>query len=654
MRRTTVQLAAAPVAVASLLAGLLTGAPGAVSATVDNATQVQAAAPGDATVVPLQVTGPPSERLNLVVLGDGYTAADMPKFREQVDKHLNIQWSIEPFRSYRSYLNVYMIEVTSAVSGISCDPDDGNTRRDTPLKLEYARVCPAEPNARGITFGPGGQAALNNYVAQIPGVVESNRQTLTLANTNTYGGIGGRNATTSGGNSLGPLISPHELGHSLGNLQDEYPYFARGVPGAPYTGGEPSSIHHTLLTVDQMRDQKRKWWRWLGEESLSGGRIDRFESGQYSNSGIWRPSKHSMMRWLGYAYDQVSRERMVERMSGRRDLGQLSINATPAGAVGPRDVLWVETPHPTYHQLDVTWTVAGRTLRNTRNSRNLELSRRHVRAGDTVTVTVTDPTEFVRDPELRSSGDLTATRSWTVGAPQPAEDVEAAFTASTQNERPVGGKDVVYVETTHPTDRVLDVTWRIDGKPVPGTDNARNLDLGDRKLKPGTHTLTATVTDPADRASSQTREWTIDNAAPQTVATLSGGADARPAAPVPPPRPGGKTTDYRFVESFNMGLDSTDDHEGFVVTEFRLDGDGWHNFYGWPDDPPGSPFRFTPRGTEIKALIYGALSPGGMSWAPFEDRAPGYGKHTVEFRAIDAAGNVSAPQRFTVTVDREG
>ena len=109
-------------------------------------------------IVPLQVTGPTTERLNLVILGDGYTAAEMQKFRDQVDKHLNIQWSFEPFKSYRNYFNVYMIEVESPVSGISCDPDDGNVRRATPLRLEYAGTCPATANARGITFGTGGSA----------------------------------------------------------------------------------------------------------------------------------------------------------------------------------------------------------------------------------------------------------------------------------------------------------------------------------------------------------------------------------------------------------------------------------------------------------------------------------------------------------------
>src|SRR3954468_20941931 len=112
-------------------------------------------------IVPLQVTGPASERLNLVILGDGYTAAEMQKFRDQVDKHLNIQWSFEPFKSYRNYFNVYMIEVESPVSGISCDPDDGNVRRATPLRMQFASTCPAEPNARGITTTQAGTAVVN-------------------------------------------------------------------------------------------------------------------------------------------------------------------------------------------------------------------------------------------------------------------------------------------------------------------------------------------------------------------------------------------------------------------------------------------------------------------------------------------------------------
>ena len=108
---------------------------------------------GSATVVPLQITGPPNE-LNLVIMGDGYQAQELDEFRADVDRNLNVQWSIEPFRSYRHYFNVYRLEVVSQDSGISCDPDDGNVRRNTPLRLNFANVCPAPALARGITYGP--------------------------------------------------------------------------------------------------------------------------------------------------------------------------------------------------------------------------------------------------------------------------------------------------------------------------------------------------------------------------------------------------------------------------------------------------------------------------------------------------------------------
>ena len=79
-------------------------------------------------------------RFVLVVMSDGYTAADMPKYRAHVDKHLNVLWSIEPFRSYRHYFNVYRLEIVSQDSGISCDPDDGNVRRNTPEGKRSTRV----------------------------------------------------------------------------------------------------------------------------------------------------------------------------------------------------------------------------------------------------------------------------------------------------------------------------------------------------------------------------------------------------------------------------------------------------------------------------------------------------------------------------------
>ncbi|WP_339155935.1 M64 family metallopeptidase [Actinomadura luteofluorescens] len=576
------------------------------------AVPVRAAEPADATVVPVQVTGDPAKRFNLVVLGDGYTAADMPKFRAHLAKHLNDLWTIEPFKSYRSYINVYAVEIPSGESGVSCDPALSSPRRNTPLSMAFWSGCRDDGVQRLLVMN---SAAAKTYADLVQGTTVGNRQILALANSDTYGGAGGAYATASGGNAMSALIAPHELGHSLGGLDDEYDYYQRGVPGGTYTGPEPGSIHHTLLTEDAMKAQKQKWWRWLGERSEAGGTIGRYEGGLYSSKGVWRPSRHSMMKTLGYYYDQVARERMTQRISGKVNLVQA--NTPTNAAVGDDRVLWVETMHPTGHSLSVAWTVDGKAVGR---GANLDLSRLHLRKGKhTVEATVSDPTSFVRDPAVRSSAALTQVRTWTVdtGMTTPPENVPADFSSSTPIDKPVGGDSVVYVETTHPVQSVPKVKWVLNGRPVRGGD--RDIDLGRFRLAKGTHTLVA-------RVGSKSRTWTIDAQAPTVAYELSKAAQSQV-------RPG-RTPEYVFDGPFTMRLTGADDRPGVVVSEFRVDGDGWFNYFGWPTDS-SAPWLFTENGTVIDSLTYGKL---------------GKGRHTIEYRAIDPAGNVGKPGKFIATL----
>src|ERR1700712_3709805 len=388
---------------------------------------------GSATVVPLQVTGPPANRFNLVIAGDGYTEAEQDKFMAQVDKHLNVMWSIEPYKSYRNYINVYAIKIISGESGISCDSSLTSPRRTTPLSMAFWGGCSASSVQRLVTVN---NSALSRYTALAPGV----SQRLAIGNSDTYGGAGGANATATGGNSMSALISPHEIGHSLGGLQDEYDYYTRGVLGGCYTGGEPSSVHHTLLTIDQMLAQQKKWWRWIGKPSEAGGLIGRYEGGMYFDKCVWRPSQHSIMKTLGYYYDQVSREVMTSKISGKVKLVDASTPTT--GQVGNTDTLWLGTQHPVDHEVNVTWSLDGTVVPNSAQRRTLLLADLALTPGAThmVTAKVVDPTTFVRDPAIQTGTALTQTLSWTVkdaaNAPGAAEPV--TITGGTQNDRAVG------------------------------------------------------------------------------------------------------------------------------------------------------------------------------------------------------------------------
>ncbi len=567
---------------------------------------------GSAAVVPIQVTGPPANRFDLVIAGDGYTADEQDKFMAQVDKQLNILWSIEPYKTYRNYINVYAIKIISGDSGISCDPDLTSPRKTTPLSMAFWGGCNRNSVQRLVTVS---NSALRQYAALAPG----DSQNLAIANSNTYGGAGGTYATATGGNSMSALIAPHELGHSLGGLQDEYDYYQRGVPGDCYQGGEPNSVHHTLYTIDQMLSGHLKWWRWIGEPSEAGGLIGRYEGGMYFAHCIWRPSRHSIMKTLGYYYDQVSREVMTQRISAKVKLVDAS---TPTDAsVGRDQVVWLETQHPVDHTLDVAWALDGTTVPNSADALDLDLGKLALGAGThTLTATVVDPTPFVRDPAIRDSAALTQTLTWTVGdAPATPVAVAPAITASTPTDRPVGRTDVVYVETTHSTDAPTPVAWTLDGSELTQFAGQRDLPLAGLSLAPGQpHTLTAKVGDDSE-------SWTVDATDAVTTYALS-----QPAAVVS--RPGAEVPHYIFKAPFSMKLTATDDSPGYVVPEFRVDGDGWENFYGWPTDA-NAPFQFSNTGTDIDLLNYGKLA---------------FGTHVIEYRAIDPAGNVAAAKRFIV------
>jgi hypothetical protein len=657
-------------------------------------------------VVPIQVTGPPAERLNLIILGDGYQADQQSIFRADVDRNLAVLWATEPYRTYRDYINVYAVEVASIDYGVRCDPDgrvratDGTIRdtgvregpldtKNTALRMIYQNGC-ADPLSRGTVYGgapvncqaaapyypPGvnpcetGNQAFNRimetYVAPVLGIPRTaqNVQSLAIFNTFTYGGIGGTQATTSGGSPQGPLISMHELGHSLGTLVDEYPYSSRDVIRPCYTGPEPGNFHHTLYTDEQqMIADQAKWFRWLGEDSLSGGKIGLHEGGGMYPCGQRRPSEHSMMRWIGFDLDQIGREHMVARITGMRNSGQMDVQSTTPGAVPHDGVLWAAAGQPKEHALKYTWTAGGVEVGH---NQYLDLEPLNLPTGTVVDLEVRDPVgpdgeDWVRNPSTNNAPAdsgyngprFVQTRKWTVDASTAVPSAPAAeITSSTMTTQPVAADEVVFVETNHLADRPPVVSWALDGKAVPNPGNLLTLDLGALSPGAGNHKLTATVSDPAAPQLTDQVTWDVDNTMPTAPRRLS----------TPLTTVAGQTGHPIYFDGWDMWLTPTDDQTGrYVVGQLRLDHDGWFNYFGFPEQPmPDSPFHFSHSGTVVKALIYGNLGTGGLSKAAFEQTlpddhpsggfVPGFGTHVVEHRAIDPSGNIGPADSYQATV----
>ncbi|MQS13236.1 hypothetical protein F7Q99_13320 [Streptomyces kaniharaensis] len=343
-----------------------------------------------APTVDIRRTGDPANRITLVLLGDGYTADEQDLFRQQADRAWRSLMDIEPFRTYQGFFNIRRVEVVSPVSGIA--ETEGRGHNATPLGMHFwcegtARLLCADEAATARYAGDG---AGPQYL-------------IALANSAEYGGAGGTGVTTlAGGSPDAGRIIQHEIGHTVGDLGDEY-------DSAPDDSDYPNL---STLNADDMRKKQAKWWRWLGAESPDGaGTVGAYRSA----NGLYRPTPDSVMRTLGSAYNLPSREAIIEELYRR--VRPTDAPMPPPGEVSGRPRLDVRPlPLAGPRQLRVDWKVDGVPVEPQAADRGwLDTAQLNLAPGRTATVTATvrDTTDWVRDEAFRDRY-MTRSVSWTV------------------------------------------------------------------------------------------------------------------------------------------------------------------------------------------------------------------------------------------------
>src|SRR5215216_4767922 len=79
--------------------------------------------------------GSAANRVDIVVLGDGYTSAEMQKYRNDVQAAMTQFFNGEPFHEYRNFFNVHRIDVVSNQSG--ADNPERSSFVNTALDATY-------------------------------------------------------------------------------------------------------------------------------------------------------------------------------------------------------------------------------------------------------------------------------------------------------------------------------------------------------------------------------------------------------------------------------------------------------------------------------------------------------------------------------------
>jgi hypothetical protein len=193
-------------------------------------------------VVAIHEGGDPATSVDLLLLGDGYTAEEHDDFIAKAREMADVLFATSPFRERKDDFNIWALAPPAAESGIS-RPSTG-IHRDSPIGTTYDAF---RSERYVLTFD---NKTMRRAASSAPyDFIEI------LTNTETYGGGGiyGLFSTAAANSEWAPYLFVHEFGHHFAGLADEY-YTSSVAYEAPDVVTEPYEPNVTaLLDPDNLK-----------------------------------------------------------------------------------------------------------------------------------------------------------------------------------------------------------------------------------------------------------------------------------------------------------------------------------------------------------------------------------------------------------------
>ena len=335
------------------------------------------AAPTAAQTVKTVISNGTTEtRYDIVILGDGYQLTEEAQFDSDVAAFLTSLFQKEPYLTFSAYYNVHTV--------FRASQDSGADRPDETPPVYVNTVYDA-------TYNYGGTARclyIQNQSAALADAAlapATEGRVLVMVNDDRYGGCASTFAVSYNGSQMSE-VQAHELGHSLGQVADEYEY-----AGQTYTGGEPSSVN---LTTDPAGS---KWQIWHGTQGISS-----FQGGGYHQYGLYRPRNNCLMRSLGAPLCRVCQENITLITNSHVNVVTSTTPdaSTPLQVIAPATQTFSLTHFvPASNNPLIEWSVDG-VVQPGANGLSFTLDSTQVSLGPhTVSASILDRTDRVRrDP----------------------------------------------------------------------------------------------------------------------------------------------------------------------------------------------------------------------------------------------------------------
>lgn len=220
--------------------------------------------------------------IDIVYLGDGFTADELDGFVDFVKSQNDHFFDKAPWKQYKSMFNVFYVRTASNGSGAGMTPDK-------PIDNFY-----------GVCFGTSGVDHMPwptkwNKVYEVLRAVKPDYDMVPIVvNSTKYGGGGGGSFICFSMESYSIETLRHESGHALGGLADEY----------WYKGKEEANMTQKINPV--------KWQLWMGENGIG---TYRYSDNENEEAYSWyRPHQNCLMRYLNREYCSVCCEALIEKI----------------------------------------------------------------------------------------------------------------------------------------------------------------------------------------------------------------------------------------------------------------------------------------------------------------------------------------------------